>query len=244
MVGIGIPTVGLKKYLKQTIDSLVSSYAVKLLVIDNNSCDGTTEWLKQCGYEYILNPENYGVARSWNQILNWARSHDDFELCFIMNNDIVLHPIAVDNMIHAVFNDGKGAITGVDVGTHPNLLATVTKPIPRYFLAMNFSCFGLTAKTIEKIGLFDENFKGGYFEDNDYHQRMRIGGIDCCADRWAPFSHYSSRTVREGGVDMVEHFIANREYFIQKWGCTPAEWGALWDKSEGGQAEKEMGGLI
>jgi len=224
VIGLGIPTVGLRKYLQQTIESIVTAYHVKLLVIDNNSQDGTTEWLKQCGYEYILNPENYGVAKSWNQILDWARSHNNFELCFIMNNDIVLHPVAVDNMINAVLDDGKEAIPGVDVGTHPNMLATVTKPIPRYFSAMNFSCFGLAAETVKKIGLFDENFKGGYYEDNDMHQRMRIGGINCSADRWAPFSHYSSRTVQEGGVNITKNFIENREYFIRKWGFLPQDY--------------------
>ncbi len=42
-----------------------------------------------------------------------------------------------------------------------------------YFPAI---CWMLSKKTIEKIGLFDENFKIGGYEDNDYCTRVAIGG--------------------------------------------------------------------
>jgi len=233
MIGIGIPTVGLKKYLSQTIESIITRYSVKLLVVDNNSQDGTAEWLKQCGFECILNPENYGVARSWNQILYWGLSHDNLELCFIMNNDIILHPDALDNMIESVLLKGKEGISGVNIGTHSSMLAATTKPIPRYSPAMNFSCFGLTKSTITRIGFFDENFKRGYFEDNDYHTRMMTENIDCSCDLWAPFSHYGSRTIHEGGVVIGSAFEENKKYFINKWGCLPQDWRKKESKDNG-----------
>jgi GT2 family glycosyltransferase len=88
---------------------------------------------------------------------------------------------------------------------------------------MNFSCFALTPETINKVGLFDENFKIAYFEDNDYHYRMIDLGIDAVRDLWAPFVHFVSRTVREGIVDHNDAFARNRAYFMSKWGFLPGQ---------------------
>ncbi len=86
---------------------------------------------------------------------------------------------------------------------------------------MNFSLFGLTKPTITRVGLFDEGFKLAYFEDNDYHHRMKLDDIDNSCDTWAPFAHYGSRTIKEGGVNHHSAFVANRAFFYKKWGFLP-----------------------
>lgn len=221
MIFIGIPTINLLRYLEETINSIKCHDEFQLLLIDNLSIDGTREWIQQSGHEYILNPENYGVSKSWNQILHWGLSHNDCEVIFILNNDIVMHPESFDLMMESIREVGKEAISGVNIGNHPRMLETCTKPEPRYSPAMNFSCFGLTPQTIKRVGFFDEGFKLAYFEDNDYHHRMMSEDIDGSCDLWAPFSHYGSRTIREGGVKVSDAFIVNREYFRNKWGFIP-----------------------
>lgn len=222
MVYVGIPTVNLKDYLIETIGSIQTKYPWKLFLVDNGSVDGTQEWIsEESGYEHVLNGENLGVAKAWNQILYWALSHNDPDVVFILNNDIVLHPEAMDRMIETVLEGGKGGVSGVAIGNDPVMLLHCTRPEPRYSPAMNFCCFGLTRSTITRVGVFDEGFKLAYFEDNDYHHRMQLDGIDASSDLWAPFSHYGSRTIREGGVNIHAAFRTNREYFRQKWGFVP-----------------------
>jgi hypothetical protein len=130
----------------------------------------------------------------------------------------------MDNMVETLFENGKLGVSGVDVGRTPDTLLNTTKPEPRYSPAMNFSCFGFTIPLINKVGLFDENFEVAYFEDNDYHHRMREENIDASCDLWAPFSHYASRTVSESGIQPIhDAFRKNREYFRSKWGFVPGE---------------------
>jgi GT2 family glycosyltransferase len=222
VIYLGIPTLSNLRYLKETLESIRSKDSLRVLIVDNASNDTVTkEWIEQSGYEYIFNPENYGVARAWNQIINWALANDDCEIVFILNNDIVLHPDCMDTMIQAVREEGKEAITGVEIDVNPIALQNFTKSENRYIPNMHFSCFGLTPKTIKRIGIFDEGFKMGYFEDNDYHHRMQLEGIDGSCDTWAAFTHYGSRTIKEAGVNNSETFRQNKEYFRQKWGFVP-----------------------
>src|SRR3972149_1820440 len=124
--------------------------------------------------------------------------------------------------VESIVVEGKDAVSGTNIGNNPSSLMYCTKPIPRYSRAMNFSCFGLSVPTITRVGLFDEGFKIAYFEDNDYHHRMRGEGLDASCDLWAWFAHYGSRTVKEAGIPPLHNqFNANRKYFYEKWGFYP-----------------------
>jgi GT2 family glycosyltransferase len=222
MIYLAIPTVNNLKYLQETIASIKSKEEFQLLILDNGSNDKfTKEWIQGSGHEFILNETNLGVAKAWNQIINWGLSHEDCEIIFILNNDIVLHPDCLDTMIQAVREEDKEFITGVQIDSQPIALDSFTKSDTRFIPNVHFSCFGLTPKTIKRIGMFDEGFKIGYFEDNDYHHRMQLEGINCSCDTWAAFTHYGSRTINEGGVNQGNSFKQNRDYYQSKWGYTP-----------------------
>ncbi len=223
MVYIGIPSINLKNYLVKTTESIRSRYPSKILVVDNFSQDGTREWLKTSGHEYIFNSGNIGVAKNWNQILNWGLSHKDCDLVCIFNNDIVLRHDTLDRMVESVLENGKPAVTAVNIGNTMELLNAAIPAEPRYSPAMDFSCFGLTPSVVKKVGLFDEEFKLAYFEDNDYHHRMMAEDIIGVCDRWAPFLHYASKTIQEAGVrvEVEKAFRENKERFRQKYGFVP-----------------------
>lgn len=221
---VGTATVNNWKYLEKMCNSLQSKHEFKVLIVDNGSKEETREWVKNSGYEAIYNPTNYGVSKAWNQILMWALDHRDLKLVLVPNNDIVLHPQTLDRLMESVLVNEKGGVSGLNIGNHPSMLDTFEIPTDeehRYNPAMNFSLFGLTKPTITRVGLFDENFKLAYFEDNDYHHRMQLEDIDASCDTWAPFTHYGSRTIKEGGVNHHSAFVANKAYFYRKWGFLP-----------------------
>jgi len=220
---LGIPTVNNLRYLKETLASIKGIDNNNILILDNGSTDETIYWVASCQYERILNGTNLGVAKAWNQIINWGLSYDDCEIIYILNNDIVLHPECITSMTESILANGKECISGLNIGNLPVMLSSFTKSAPerRYTTAVNFSCFGLTPKTIKRVGLFDEGFKLAYYEDNDYHHRMNLEGVASSCDTWAAFTHYGSRTIREGGVKHEPYFAQNRAYFKQKWGVDP-----------------------
>lgn len=218
---IGVPTVNNVKYLQETLASIKGVADDHILIIDNGSAERTRLWVAASQYEKILNKENLGVAKAWNQIINWGMSHDDCEIVYIFNNDIVLHPECLDLMTESVLVAGKECISGINVGRHPHILRSVTRPKHRYSGAVNFCCFGLTPTTITRVGLFDEGFKRAYFEDNDYHHRIKLEGLTSASDLWAFFTHYGSRSIKEGGVKHEPYFTQNKAYFKKKWGFLP-----------------------
>lgn len=219
---VGVPTINNLRYLQKTLDSIEGVDDSCILVVDNGSEDETHRWVATCRYRKILNMGNLGVATAWNQIIDWGLTHDDCEILFILNNDIVLHPDCLMLMTKSVLA-GKGFVSGRDVGSDPGMLQVATRPETRYSPKTRFACFGFTPETIGRVGLFDERFRQAYFEDVDYRHRMELEGIDCATDTWALYSHYHSRSIAEGGVRHEPWFSQNKRFFEKKWGFPPPE---------------------
>ena len=81
----------------------------------------------------------------------------------------------------------------------------------------------LTPRLIAMVGLMDENFYPGYFEDNDYRYRQKLAGI-----KMASFplknKHYTSSTLNScEEFKQKNHitFASNLQYYVKKWGGPP-----------------------
>ncbi len=71
-----------------------------------------------------------------------------------------------------------------------------------------------------KVGWFDERFRGGGFEDNDYQLRISEAGLKDRVDRSHDF-------IRKDGNREVGHFVDHTKYVHngEGWqGCNNAEW--------------------
>jgi GT2 family glycosyltransferase len=87
--------------------------------------------------------------------------------------------------------------------------------------ALYFSCFLITRKCIEKVGLFDENYFIGYFEDNDYIEQMNRAGVKSATVMYIGFQHLGKKTFKQLNLDIKALWDINREYFIKKWNKIP-----------------------
>lgn len=83
----------------------------------------------------------------------------------------------------------------------------------------------LKPSIIAKVGLMDENFYPGYFEDNDYRYRQRLSGA--FLDYFPlPSKHFTSSTLKSSHTFQKKNhmtFQRNLEYYVQKWGGTPGD---------------------
>jgi len=83
----------------------------------------------------------------------------------------------------------------------------------------------INKKCWEEVGEFDEGFKPAYFEDNDYHRRMKLAGMKAIVYPPALFYHFGSRTQNEasdkGAIVSGPMFDNNRKYYHGKWGGDP-----------------------
>jgi len=92
----------------------------------------------------------------------------------------------------------------------------------------NFSAFMLDRRTWEEVGEMDELFAPAYFEDNDYHYRMKL--LDFVAIVYPPalFYHFGSGTQNEANENKLPIvpgplFENNRASYARKWGGVPGQ---------------------
>ncbi len=223
----------------------------RLLLIDNGSTDGTraaaSKYVSEL-FAHQRNEERWGFQKSVNFGVNdaWERGFDYVLVC---NNDILLHPEAIWRLVERFENpfflrttDDKGEpVPMVDVPLamvtcmdmrgeiEPGALsqynakdkeACADSPHP------NFSAFMLSRECWDTVGEMDEAFAPAYFEDNDYHYRIQLSGMEAITHAPALFFHFASGTQREAngdGSSLVSHgmFENNKATYVRKWGGMP-----------------------
>ena len=212
---------------------LAQTLPVHLIVVNNGSTDGAAEMLATLDDERVVIVHFYpgkSVAASWNWGLK--RIFETAEHALVVNNDVLLHPRTYEWLLA----DGGGFVTCVGVqGKHynerkdglkvfrdetervvfPCELGSRKRPHP------DFSCYLIRKGVWERVGPFDEAFKGAYAEDWDMHVRMHKAGVEAyCLE--LPYLHYGGATVTTATPEeqraIQEQAGRNREYFKSKWG--------------------------
>lgn len=225
------------RYTRACIDSVfanVTSPPFHILLIDNASTDGTTE--KALAFKpremmtVITNSENKGCGGGWNQGINWG-IENGYTHFLILNNDTLVGPRTIQGMYERMKQADVMLVSAVDVTgelPQPERILEIEHPVNRKSASEaphpHFSCFMIDRNTVEKVGMFDEAFFPAYFEDNDFHYRIKLAGGMGVATTTAVFYHFGSRTQNEAtGKPIVpgSKFEENRAYFVKKWGGVP-----------------------
>jgi len=132
-LSIIIPTLNCFFYTKQLVESLFAGVGKKLILIDNGSKDETRKYFETRKLIYndrvILNDMNIGVAGSWNLGIRTAiRDYDSRYFC-LLNNDILLHPKAIQCMLEHLKSGKYALISGTDVCGQLNYAHQIFKKI-------------------------------------------------------------------------------------------------------------------
>lgn len=193
-----IPTINRKDLLTEALRYYAENYPDVTLFIKDNGNQGIVKLNENTKiYENIIG--EVGVAASWNFLIKNAIT-EGFKKFLVLNDDIIL-------------------------GRNQYELSALISTwgdfcIPRPFY--NWSAFFLTENAYLKIGLFDENFKKAFFEDNDYAYRAKLAEIHIeYKDELNPKIYKNSQTILVN--PLLGGYLENREYFIKKWGGLPNE---------------------
>lgn len=221
----------------ESIHAQVGTTPFEVVLIDNASVDQTLNKAQDFAgrklpgrLHVIHNDVNRGCGGGWNQGLDYGLANG-FTHFAILNNDILLSPFTIQRMYDRMKKGGVLLTSAVDVlrevvvpqqvldaDNQVNKKEESEAPHP------NFSCFMINLETVERVGFFDEDFFPAYFEDNDYHYRVKLAGGEAIANTTAVFIHYGSRTQNQkadGPVVPGPAFENNRAYFMRKWGGAP-----------------------
>lgn len=188
--------------LEKTMNSLPSDID-NIIYFDGRNCkevfnDYIQKYPQQLAFTY---EEHFGCAQGWNILMKYAFNQKDYDVIVIIGSDIEM-------------NDGyfQGYINEFE---KENLDFSTAR-------GHGFNCFALSRNCYNVVGEFDANFFPAYFEDNDYHTRVRLSGIKH-GDIGNPdlFEHYGSAVIRkneEYNKMNGQTFSMNQQYFVKKWG--------------------------
>lgn len=169
----------------------------------------------------------WALAKGWNWGIKQA-ADDNCSHIIVINDDILFGEDTIDSLVYLLQSDKDVALaSGVNVRDDiaPQDIKGFKRAEPVSTSEHpDFSCFMVTPESFAKIGPFDENFFPAYFEDNDYHYRIKLANLKAVATTAASYYHYGSQTQNaspEHPVVPGKQFEANRDYYKKKWGGVP-----------------------
>lgn len=101
-VGIVVVTYNRLALLKEAIDSLRNQTYLNrdIVVVNNGSTDGTLEWLNSQKNLIVITQQNLGGAGGFFTGMKYVAEHD-YDYCWIMDDDVVCHPDALQELVNA-----------------------------------------------------------------------------------------------------------------------------------------------
>ncbi len=214
----------------------------EIVVVDNGSSDGTRELLAQAAGKHpdlriILFDENRGFPAAANAGLSSASGR----YVILLNNDTVvtrgwatalLRHLAKDPQVglvgpvtNAIANDARVPVGYSDLADLPAWAARWARDhdgeeFPIASLA--FFCVAMRTELRDTVGLLDERFGIGMFEDGDYCRRVQQRALRILCARDAFVHHWQMASFRRLGEDAyLRLFEENRRRFQEKWGTAP-----------------------
>lgn len=234
-----IPTFNGLRLLRQCLDSIrqYTDVPYELIVVDNGSTDGTADYCRQEQIPFISLPSNTGFPAACNRGLRMASG----DALLLLNNDVVVSANWLSNLLAGLYSSDHIGIVGpianyvsgkqqvaypyADLAEFQRLAAEANRPdASKRKLAERIVgfCFLFKREVLDTIGLLDEHFSPGHYEDDDYCFRARMCGFSLmiCGD--ALVHHEGSASFKEHAAGRVEELI-ERNYllFQNKWGVDP-----------------------
>lgn len=213
---------------------------LKILIVDNNSCDGLEEALKQIpgdGFEFIQTGDNLGFTGG-NNIGIKKLLEEDCKYIFVLNPDTKINRSCIRELVTAIesnstigivgpkilFEDGKTiwyAGGNLDLnnvlGNHRGVNETdIGKyDVPEETDFVTGAAVMIKTEVLNKVGLFDERYFM-YFEDADLCLRAKKAGYKVIYYPKAVVLHKNAQSSGLGSP-LQDYFITrNRMLFASK----------------------------
>lgn len=233
---IVILSYNLKDIMQECIESirkhnLSSSY--EIIVVDNNSTDGITEWLKQQDdLKLICNTENKGFPCACNQGIKLSEPENNI---FLLNNDTLITANAIFWLRMGLYEEKHIGATGSvsNQAAHGQLMSEKCHTIDEYIAYGNKNnlprknpyekkpfligfALMLKREALDSVGLLDERFSPGQFEDDDLGIRLNCAGWQTVLCDNSFIFHYISGAGKNQDLWIKTNQI-NANKFKEKW---------------------------
>lgn len=225
MIGITLAVFNKLDYTKICLESLYENLPPQatVVVVDNASSDGTAEYLATLPWlTVITNKENRGCAPAWNQGVQAAGG----DWVALLNNDIILTKGWWQGLVDAAERWELDIVSpavregelNYDIAAYSKEFTESMSGVIRRGTA-HAICFAARRQVFDTIGLFDEKFRIGQYEDADFFRRARLAGFRLGRVGGSFLHHYGSVTqdAMQKNRGLPLYAIENKAYFIRKW---------------------------
>jgi len=223
-----IPVWNQLEYTKACVEHIVKNtrFRYRLIVIDNGSGAETKAYLEglkgdSCiEYELIRNDENLGFVKAVNQGL--SRSTGEY-VC-VMNNDTLPAPGWLERMIDFADTHPMAGLINPQQSGHGDMTleeyASLLEKRKGAYMEMNQCqgfCMLMKREVLDTVGLLDEAFGIGGYDDTDYSMRAYRAGYLSVAIKDSYVYHRLHGSFDVSG-DRESWVRKNRALYYAKWG--------------------------
>lgn len=233
-----IPTYNQKDLVLQCIASIEShtKQPYEIIVVDDGSVDGTCEalWKRRGSIRVGVHLENLGFASAVNTGLMMAKG----DTIVLLNNDVLVTERWLSQLLTALNGNKEAAAIGPVtnyIGGDQQIEAvykdmqemesfaenhnTTDRSKWRYTDRLVGFCLLFRRETFEEVGYFDEGYKIGNFEDDDWMLRLQLQGKRLMIAGDTFVHHIGSVSMKSLGEEGFAAVNGKNEHFFQhKWG--------------------------
>lgn len=239
LVSIVILTFNQLKFTKECIESISmhTPESHEIIFVDNGSTDGTLKWLKGLvkendNYKLIENKQNLGFSKGCNQGIEASTG----EYLILLNNDVVVTPQWLSGMLEHLKSSKDIGIVGPMTNNISGFQKVVSanyelKDLDSYAKSFHEQnryrrvfvrrvvgfCMLFNRDLIEKVGLLDEQFGSGNFEDDDLCLRAALEGYKNVIAGDVFIHHFGSQSFKGNKINYDEALSRNKKLFVEKW---------------------------
>ncbi len=245
LTSIVILTFNEMAYTKKCVKSILKHTPEphEIIFVDNGSTDGTLKWLKTLvkenkNYTLVENKQNLGFAKGCNQGMeaSWGK------FILLLNNDVVV----ADGWLSGLLDGLNHAPEAGIVGPMTNNISGLQQINDDSYRSVDFLdkyaakfreqyrhrrislrrivgfCMLFKRELAEQIGMLDESFGTGNFEDDDFCLRAALMGYKNYIAGDIFIHHFGSRSFIGNKINYGGAMSTNRKIIEQKWTLSTA----------------------
>lgn len=222
VASIVIPVFNELAYTRQCLEYIERNTAIpyELILIDNASTDGTPAFLRGVQAMVLTNATNQGCAAAWNQGIKASQGR----YVVVLNNDVLVTPGWLGRLVGFMEENGHGIVSpavragGLDYDLRAYAEAFTRACARATRREINGCCMVIAREVFDRVGLFDEEFRVGTFEDIDFLWRAWSAGITVAMTGAVLVHHFGEVTQRDLRQRLGDYGRENAARFVAKWG--------------------------